>query len=205
MKITSLKKYKGSTYEAELDYDRKIYLHIEIIADFGLREGDEIERERLREVIYASNFRRAYQRSLYLLDVRDYSRREIFGKLISTYKSEKLCNDVCDRLEEFGMINDQRYAEKLAAKYVTVKRFGFFRAKREMMQRGLDKFTVEDALTLHEDEYKDNVMHLLKTKYAGYLTDPDERRDIERVKATLARYGYGFDIINLCIREYFDE
>ena len=64
MKITSLKKYKGSTFEAELDYERKIYLHADIIADFGLREDDELDRERLREIIRASNFRRAYQRAL---------------------------------------------------------------------------------------------------------------------------------------------
>ena len=83
MEITSLKKYKGSTYEAELDGERKIYLHIDIISDFGLRSGMEIDRQRLREVIYASNFRRAYQRALFLLDHRDHSRKELFGKLLA--------------------------------------------------------------------------------------------------------------------------
>jgi len=71
MKITSLRKYKGTTYETVLDGVRKIYLHIDIITDYALSEGMEIDRETLRKVIYASNFRRAYQYALYRLDYRD--------------------------------------------------------------------------------------------------------------------------------------
>lgn len=45
MKITSVSKYKGSTYEAELDDGRKLYLHADIITDFGIHAGMETDRE----------------------------------------------------------------------------------------------------------------------------------------------------------------
>ena len=45
MEITSLKKYKGTTYEVELDCERKLYLHIDIIADYGLKSGMQLERD----------------------------------------------------------------------------------------------------------------------------------------------------------------
>ena len=88
MKITSLTQYKGTTYEMELDGDRKLYLHIDIITDFGLAEGMEIDRPNLKKIVYASNFRRAYEYALYRLDYRDYSAEEIFEKLVQTYKNE---------------------------------------------------------------------------------------------------------------------
>ena len=78
MEITSLKKYKGTTYEVELDCERKLYLHIDIIADYGLKSGMQLERDELKKIIYASNFRRAYQYALYCLDYRDYSAEDIY-------------------------------------------------------------------------------------------------------------------------------
>lgn len=205
MKITSLKKYKGTTYEAELDYSRKIYLHIDIIADFGLRENDEIDDRRLREIIWASNFRRAYQRALYLLDYRDYSRKELCKKLIDTYKSEKLCTAVADKLEDAGIINDERYAEKLAMRYVSGKKFGYRRARREIILKGVDQYTAEDALEPHSEEFEENLMTLLETKHSRYLTDPADKKSVEKVKAALVRYGYDFGEINRCIKEYFEN
>ena len=205
MKITSVSKYKGSTYEVELDCERKIYLHAEIVADFGLREDMEIDRAELRKVIYASNFRRAYQRALYLLDIRDYSCREMSDKLIGTYKNEQLCAAVTEKLKSIGALNDERYAEKLARRYVEVKRLGYRRAKREMMMRGLGEFTVEDALGPYADTFAENIAELLRGKYARFLTDSSDRKAVEKVKSSLVRSGYSFDEINRAVREYFDS
>lgn len=205
MKITSLKKYKGTTYEAELDCERKIYLHVDIIVDFGLRENDDIDRSKLREIIWASNFRRAYQRALYLLDYRDYSRSEIYKKLLDSYKSEKLCTAVADKLENAGIINDERYAEKLAVRYVSGRKYGFRRAKREMIMKGIEPFTADDALEPYSEQFGENLMALLETKHSRNLTDPGDRKSVEKVKAALVRYGYDFGEINRCIKEYFEN
>ena len=86
MKITSVKIYKGTTYEVEIDNQKKFYLHSDIIADFGVCVGMELDRSELHKIIYASNFRRAYQYALYCLDYRDYSVSEMQNKLIKTYK-----------------------------------------------------------------------------------------------------------------------
>ena len=94
MKITSVKKYKGTTYEVVIDEERKIYLHADIIADYSVFAGTELDTAALRKIIWASNFRRAYQRALFLLDYRDYPYAEMYNKLLGTYKSERLCGEV---------------------------------------------------------------------------------------------------------------
>ena len=205
MKITSVMRYKGSTYEAELDDGRKLYLHADIITDFGIHAGMETDRDELRKIIYASNFRRAYQRALYLLDYRDYTYSEMYKKLIENYKSEPLCTAVMKRLTEHGFIDDVRYAERMARKLVEVKKYGYRRSKREIMQKGIDQFTAEDALTPYSEAYHDNIMELLRTKHSRYLIDREDRKSIEKVKSALVRYGYDFTEINRAVKEYFEN
>ena len=202
MKITSVSKYKGSTYEAELDDGRKLYLHADIITDFGIHAGMETDRDTLKKIVYASNFRRAYQRALYLLDYRDYTYSEMFKKLVENYKSEALCTAVMKRLTEHGFINDERYAERMARKLV---HFGYRRCKREIMLKGVDRFIAEDALTPYSETFGENLMELLRTKHSRYLTDIEDRKSIEKVKSALVRYGYDFSEINRAVKEYFES
>ena len=205
MKVTNVSRYKGTTYEVEIDESRKLYLHIDIITDFSVRTGMELERDQLRKIVYASNFRRAYQRALFLLDYRDYSAKEMTEKLIKTYKSETLCSAVLKKLKENGFIDDERYAERMARKLVETRKFGYRRAKREIMLKGIDQFTAEDALAVYDDRFSENLMELLKTKHSRYLTDSSDRKSIEKVKNALVRYGYDFSDINRAVKEYFEN
>ncbi len=205
MKVTNVSRYKGTTYEVEIDESRKLYLHIDIITDFSVRTGMELEREELRKIVYASNFRRACQRALFLLDYRDYSAKEMTEKLIKTYKSETLCSAVLKKLKENGFIDDERYAERMARKLVETRKFGYRRAKREIMLKGIDQFTAEDALAVYDDRFSENLMELLKTKHSRYLTDSSDRKSIEKVKNALVRYGYDFSDINRAVKEYFEN
>ena len=84
MTVNSAARYKGSTWEVFIDGNR-IYLHKEIVADYGLRPGAEISPERYEEMMLASDRRRATERGLYLLDYRDYSYSELFKKLNENY------------------------------------------------------------------------------------------------------------------------
>lgn len=205
MKITLVKQYKGSTYEVELDESRKIYLHADIIADFDLHSDLEIDRAELRKIIYASNYRRAFQYALHLLDYRDYSYTEMFKKLENTYKNENMCFAVMKKLVKIGVINDARYAEKLARKFVEAKHFGFYRAKREMTAKGISSDLAEEALAQYEDMAEENLAYLIERKYGRLLTDKTDRKSIEKVKSALVRYGYGFDEVNRAVKEYFNN
>ena len=204
MKITSLAHYKGKTLEVEFDDKKILYLHIDIVTDFGLVQGMEIERAKLKKIVYASNFRRAYEYALYRLDYRDYSAADMFEKLLETYKSEALCLEVVKKLARVGIINDERYAEKLARKLVEAQKYGFRRAKREMALKGLTEETVENALALYADYFEENLAALLRGKYSRYLTDRTDRKAVEKAKNALVRRGYGYDEINRAVAAYFE-
>ncbi len=204
MLLTSLQRYKGSVFAAELDDGRTLYLHADTVTDFGLRAGTELDRDELRKVVYASNFRRAYQRALYLLDIRDHSAEEMTKKLTETYKNKALCSAVVDRLKELGMIDDSRYAGNLARRFTEGKRYGRRRVLQELQHRGIDAFTAEDALVPYEDSFAENLSELIREKYSRQLLEcREDRKAVEKIKAALVRRGYSFSETDRAVKDFF--
>lgn len=195
MIIDSVKKYKGTTYEVIIDGNR-LWLHKDIVADYGLAVVKEISEERYAEMILASDRRRAVERGMYLLDYRDYSYKELFKKLLENY-DEDICYYAVDKLASLGIINDRRYAENLARKYIEVKKYGFYRASNEMYRKGLDKELVNEILEAYEDSTTERICEIIKKKYSESLDDRDK---VRKMKNALVRQGYSYDDINKAVR-----
>lgn len=204
MKITDITPYKGSVLRVELADADPLFLHRDIAADFHLKPGLELPEGALEEIRIASQKRRAYERALYLLDVRAHGFAELFEKLEQNYE-EEVCYWVLGRLVKLGMINDRRYAASLAEKYVTVRHYGLYRAKQEMRRKGLDDELIDDALSAYAEETDAQLAALLERKYAPELQDPTDLKRINRVRAALVRRGYGYNAIRCALEDYFSE
>ena len=202
--ITTLKPHKGKTWILTLSNGETHFLDGEIAAQFHLHQGDLLTEEQLEQVLTAEQTRKAYQRALYLLDIRAYSYQELFQKLEATYP-ESVCYAVLDKLAGLNLINDARYAEALARHYVEVKHLGLRRAQYAMLQRGISKALAEEALEPYEDHMLEQCYTILTKKYSRLLTDPEDRRAIEKAKAGMARLGYDYADIQAAIDYYLEE
>lgn len=195
MIISSVAVFKGNTFEVIVE-GKKIYLHKDIVADYGLRSTKEISEELLEEILTASEKRKAFERGMYLLDYRDYSYKELFEKLASSY-DEDICFYVADRLAELGILNDRRYAENLARKYIEVKKYGPYRASMEMYRKGINRELINEILEKYSENTIDVLYELVMKKYSTYLGDRDK---VRKMKNALVRLGYSFDDINKVVR-----
>lgn len=192
MLIKSIVKYKGSTYEVSfLDYD-SIYLNSETILQFGLTSNMDISLERLNQVVYADTLRKARERALYLLDYKDYSYIQLYEKLEVTYPQD-ICLDVLSKLVELGIINDNRYAKNLAERLILVKKYGSYRAIKELTLKGIDKDLAEEVVSYYDDTQLERLEDLINSKYSRYLVDD---KGLNKVKNALVRLGYSYDLIN---------
>lgn len=200
VKIASVEKYKGKTYRIDFEEGEPAFINSEIISQFHLRAGTEIPDRAWEDVVYANDFRRARERAMYLLDYRDYSYSELYKKLLDNY-DEQICFDVCDKLAELGFINDRRYAEALARKYMEVKKFGYYRAVQEMRQKGLSKELIDEVLAEYEDSTVERLTELVEKKYLRRLEDED---GIKKVKNALARQGYSYADINAALEDILE-
>ncbi len=200
-KITSVEKYKGRTYRIDFEEGEPAFINYEIITSYGLKGGVNVPDEAWEEIVYANDFRRARERALYLLDYRDYSYTEMYKKLLANY-DEQICYGVCDKLSEMGLINDRRYAEGLARKYMEVKRFGYYRASQEMRLKGLSKELIDEALSEYEEGTVERLVELISKKYLRKLEDED---GVKKVKNALARQGYSYNDIKLALEEFGED
>lgn len=202
IRINNVSKYKGMTYMIEIEgKNEPEFLNIEIVNMFNIKAGASLPLSAWEQIKGEEQYRKARERALYLLDFKDYSYIDMFNKLMQNY-SEDTCYRVMDKLVEIGCINDRRYAEGLARKYVEVKKFGRFRAVREMKNKGLTNEVIDSALEAYADGWYDRCKELAESKYLRYL---DDEKGINRAKNALVRNGYTYDVVNSVIRDIMDE
>lgn len=204
MYINSIEKYKGETFCVIIDANKRVYLHRDIILQFGLEQDSEIEHDKLTEVLYASDLRRASRRAMYLINERDYSYIQLFEKLSKNYP-EDICYEVANNMAKKGYINDRRYADEIVYSYMICKCYGPRRVKQELYKRGIKGQIADDAVEKAMDGLYDRLMSVVERKYAGRLDDPDDFKEIAKVKNALVRMGYDFYDINAVINDFFDE
>ena len=190
----------------EVETDAAVYeIDGSLLREYHLAAGMHTDEALLQELHDRSRQRRAYQRACYLLDERDYSYVMLYRKLMQTYHDPALSRNICDRLREAGLIDDRRYAEKCAEYLIERKKYGIYRAKQEMLHRGLEKTLVENALADFEEQAEENIPAVLEKKYGRLLTDPHDRKAREKVIAGMARLGYNFQSVRDAIEDYFAD
>lgn len=189
-RIDSIEKYKGRTMKLVLDEGEPVFINADILQSFNVKPGMTIPAPAIAEMQSADARRKARERALYLLDVRDYSYAEMVKKLMENY-DEDLCFEIADELAKKGLINDRRYAALLARRLCENKLLGYFRAKPYMREKGIPLAIIESTLAEYTDTAPERAAELVRKKYMKYY-DPDDRDMMKKLKAALVRSGYSF-------------
>ena len=149
----------------------------------------------------------AKRRAMHLLAARDYGRNELYKKLMNNY-SEKTAITVTEMMTQYGYIDDERYAKKLAKTYIEIRKYGKKRAALMMREKGLDRDTIEAALEDYDNEaITSEIIALLKKKYIDrlFLEGLEGKKEMQKVIAALARRGYSYGDIKTALYALEEE
>ena len=149
----------------------------------------------------------ARRRAMHLLAARDYGKNELYKKLLNNY-SEKTSLAVTEMMTEYGYLDDERYAKKLAKTYIEIRKYGKKRAALMMREKGLDRDTIENALEEYDAEaITSEIVVLLKKKYMDrlFLEGPEGKKEMQKVIAALARRGYSYGDIKTALYALEEE
>lgn len=136
-----------------------------------------------------------------LIGYKMYTCREIEDRLIK----KKIDRDTAERVVcEFasaGALDDKAYAEAYIEESVKLGGKGLYRIRQELMRKGVAKSIIDKACDNAEDadtysalcEYVES-----RRLYEGITS----RRELEKLKARLARRGYSFSEIRRCLDNY---
>ena len=205
LKIEAVRPYKGKLFEVTLEDGSRLWLHADLIAEAGLRAGVSLSAEQTEELRQKAAEHRTFEYALYLLELRAYSYRELHDKLMRAKNAQEEAVEVTlAKLVRLGLLNDAQYAQQLARQYAEVKQYGLRRAAYEMRHRGLSEADIEDALAPYDDPERISaqLLELMQKKYARYLSDPDDRRAVEKVTAALVRRGFTYQQIRFALEDY---
>lgn len=191
MELTAAEPRRRGVVQLFLDGEAAVKLDAQVFLQSGLKPGDQVSDEELFELIQASDARRAQEKALYLLEYRNYSKRELTEKIARTAASREAAQAAAGRMEELGLIDDRRFGEDYARELFSRKGYGARRAAQELRRKGLDQELVQELVEKYgsPEQSGENIRRVLEKKYPGWREDEKAQR---RAFAALQRLGYSY-------------
>lgn len=191
MELTAAEPRRRGLVQLFLDGEAAVKLDAQVFLQSGLKPGDQVSDQELFELIQASDARRAQEKALYLLEYRNYSKRELTEKIARTAASREAAQAAAGRMEELGLIDDRRFGEDYAKELFSRKGYGARRAAQELRRKGLDQELVQELVEKYgsPEQSGENIRRVLEKKYPGWREDEKARR---RAFAALQRLGYSY-------------
>lgn len=200
MLITAIEKCKGSTCALYVDSELAMTLDAEIVFSNKLKAGVELDHDVLFELKYQSDLRRTRERALYLLESRSHTRKELVDKLVKN-SDEEIAEQIADRMEELGLLNDADYAERYARQLVNSKGYGMDRVRRQLAQKGIDRELIDEQIAALSEtvDVDEKLTTLIQRKYERYLGD---KKGEDKTISALIRLGYRYDDIRRALAAF---
>ena len=214
MKLTA-KPGKGEKIHLSLDGEYIATVNADYWFTCGIKSGSEVTPEQLEELLTESARRKMMNKALDLLSLRDYSRRELSDKLVTKAWEKKeqkdmdlgslkqQASDICDRLEELGLLNEERFARSYVDELIRRKHLSRSGLKTALIQKGVQRDIIETVLEAVDVDPVEQIRELLATKFKNRdLTD--EKQKTRTVNALL-RLGYRYNEIHAAMGDQLED
>lgn len=135
-----------------------------------------------------------------LLSRREYSRHELYQKLIARTSSETILLQLLDQLIESGYQCDQRFAESFMRSRIN-RGLGPMRIERELKEKGIDRDLVEQCLQVDIDWFELAYNSGLRKFHSLNLSEYKEKQKAFRY---LAYRGFSMDQIQFAVDNHLE-
>ena len=140
---------------------------------------------------------RTMNRAVKLLAAKPRSIGELRERLLEkAWTNEEIVDRVIGKLEEYGYLDDQKYASDLALSKLRQKPQGKRRLQQSMSQKKLDRETMDGAIqSAFEMMPETDLIDRAIEKRLRLKGRPETRDDTKKFYDYLLRQGFGFDLI----------
>ena len=160
------------------------------VVRFALYAGKELTDREALDIQDRARRSGLKEKALALLARKPQSRRELGRKLREWEASDQEAEDICDRLEELGYLNDGQYAA-LVVRHYAARGYGEKKLRDELCRRGVPRALWEDALD-QLDGPEGAIDAFLAKKLSGA---PDDPAAVRKAADALARRGFSWSDI----------
>ena len=201
-RLTQIKETKKGRLALFLDGEFAFSLDEDTFASAHLHEGDELEDWQVEDLRKQSDTRRALDKAMDYLSLRDHAAGELYQKLCRKFDGPSAAYAVA-RAQELGLLNDADFARRRAAELLRKRK-----SRREILNdlsaKGIDRDVAAEAVEAlyqtdedGEDPELATARTLVERRYAAKLAAGKR----EQVAAALARRGFSHAIIREVLAE----
>jgi len=201
MKITEVKRDKKHTVKVSFDDGKYFYFDLDYWNSICLHEDDEIDKEKLKNLLKESDYIRAKSRGMWFLDRADYSEKKLFEKIVAGGISQTAAAAAVARLKELGLIDDQKLALRLASQ-MSDANISKREAYAKLYNKGIPKDVIKKVLEETVFDEALQVEAVIQKKYRTKISDKD---GIQKVYAALVRKGFSYQAVRDAIKKYTQE
>ncbi|WP_055108391.1 regulatory protein RecX [Paenibacillus ihumii] len=177
-----------------------IEVHEDVMIKYRMIKGASFAKADLEEIIAADERQRSYGDALLYLSRKPRTAYEIAIRLGEKGWSEDTVGEVLRRLTQEGLIDDAAYAQEWVRQRVGNRGKGKLWVRHELIQKGIAKPLVEEALgeVSEEDEYN-SALQLGRKKWNSTTGEPIDKK--RKTGAYLMRRGYSGGLVAKVIRD----
>lgn len=199
--ITSIRQTKKGRFALFCDEEFLFSLDSETFFCEHIEEGDVLDTADLELLRQKSDTRKAKDKALQFLSLRDYAAGELYDKLCLKFDPHSAAAAVA-KMQELGLLNDRAFAMH-RAKYLMAQRKSRSQILSHLNDKGVDRQTAQEVL---EELYADSeenpdlqaAYSLLEKSYGRKLAQGKR----QNVAAALARRGFNMGVIREAIERY---
>ena len=135
------------------------------------------------------------------LSLRPHSRAELVAQLASRDVPDEVIQELLERYEEVGLVDDAQFAAQWATTRQSNKLLSRTAVRRELQAKGVDRDTIEEATAgIDHDAELAAARTLAERKWRQVQSLPRDTA-YRRLAGMLARKGYGSEVVSRVVRE----
>jgi regulatory protein len=191
MRIISVTPLDKRRSKVLTDEDFAFALYRGELRAYNIEEGSQLSSEAYREILEKILFKRAKERTLYLLRSRDRTELEIRRKLKDGHYPQEAIDYAVDFLKRYRFVDDENYGRNYISAYGDKK--SRKQLEFELQNKGLAREEIDRLLEECQVSEEQQIAKFLKKK--GYEKDITQPKERAKLAAALARKGFSYDAI----------
>ena len=204
IRITAIRQTKQGRFALFCEEEFLFSLDSETFFLEHIREGQCFTPAELDVLRRKSDTRKAKDKALQYLSLRDYASGELYDKLCQKYDPHSAAAAVA-KMQELGLLNDRAFAVH-RVRYLMNQRKSRSQILLRLNQKGVDRLTAQEALDevyaeLDTDPDQEAALALLQKSYGRKLAQGKR----QNVVAALARRGFSMRTIRAALDQYEEE
>lgn len=180
-------------------------LHQDVVLNFGLKKGDALDENQIKEILLSEKRKSAKDRALKFLSHRDRSEKEIITKLKDIGYGDSIIEWVITELKRLKFIDDESFAQSYAQTQMITRPMGEYYLRRELKKKGLNAELIEQTVEKVYDERDQFSIALeLAIQRKKRYRNIEEIKAKKRVSDFLLRRGFSWDVVSHVLEQWDD-